>query len=308
MALDVPFIIVSGTIGEEAAVELMRAGAHDFVLKDKLARLVPAVEREIVEARNRVEQARMREQLRKSEETLARSERLRAIGQMASGISHDIKNLFHPLLLHAQLLEMALASGNVDEAREAVTEIKQVVRIGLERLERLRVFSRRPTESKAESLDLNRIAREATELAKPRLSTVAPGRVISIERELGNPLPFRGYASDILSAVLNIIVNAIDAMKDGGTITVRTGEAEGCAWIRIEDDGPGMSEEVQQRAFEPFFSTKGDEGTGLGLAMVQSCVRQHGGKVTLETAPGQGAKFTLWFPETRGRFDRVRAE
>lgn len=307
-AIDVPFIVVSGTIGDEAAVELMRAGAHDFVLKDKLARLVPVVEREVVEVRNRIEQARMREQLRKSEETLARSEKLRAIGQMASGISHDIKNLFHPLMLHAQLLEMALASGSLDEAREAVTEIKQVVRIGLERLERLRVFSRRSTESKAEPLDLNRIACEATELAKPRLSMVALGRLISIERELGDPPLFRGYACDVLSAVLNLIVNAIDAMQDGGTITARTGQSEGCAWIQIEDDGPGMTKDIELRVFEPFFSTKGDEGTGLGLAMVQSCVQQHGGKVTLETAPGQGAKFTLSFPVTRRRSDRAQAE
>jgi signal transduction histidine kinase len=105
-----------------------------------------------------------------------------------------------------------------------------------------------------------------------------------------------------VTAVVNLVVNAIDAMPDGGTITLRTGASGQRAWITVADTGPGMTPEVQARVFEPFFTTKGDEGTGLGLSMVFATMQRHGGSVSLETEPGKGAAFTLSFrlsPEPR---------
>lgn len=293
--IDVPFIIVSGTIGEERAVESMRAGAHDFVLKDRMARLGAAVEREVTEASRRAEQARMREQLRQSEIALARSEKLRALGQMAAGITHDLKNLLAPLWLHLQVLERTLRKGVTTDAQGSIDEMRQVLDRGIRTLERLREFSRQSAERRPEQVDLNRVARDAVEVARPRM---ASGRraMCTITQHDGDPPRVLAQQDEVVSAVVNLVINAIDAMPDGGDICLRTGEERGGAWIEVTDDGPGMTSEIEQRVFEPFFSTKGAEGTGLGLAMVYACVMRHGGAISLKTAPGEGAAFRLWFP------------
>ena len=293
--IDLPFIIVSGTIGEERAVESMRAGAHDFILKDRLARLGPAVTREITEATRRAEQARMREQLRQSELALGRSEKLRALGQMAAGITHDLKNLLAPLWLHLQVLERALRSGQTADCKSSVEDMRQILDRGIRTLERLRDFSRQSAERRTEQVDLNRVARDAADVARPRMAS--GGRALClIEQKLGQPPHVLAVGDEVVSAVVNLVINAIDALPDGGHIQLRTGEERGGAWIEVSDDGPGMPPEVEQRVFEPFFSTKGAEGTGLGLAMVYACVMRHGGAIHLRTAPGQGATFRLWLP------------
>jgi signal transduction histidine kinase len=109
-----------------------------------------------------------------------------------------------------------------------------------------------------------------------------------VREELGGAPPVLGSSGEIVSALVNLIVNAIDAMPNGGTIWLRTGEADRGSWVEVADDGPGMPPEVEIRVFEPFFTTKGEEGTGLGLAMVFACMQRHGRSVTLETAPGKG--------------------
>ncbi|MCK6589034.1 MAG: hybrid sensor histidine kinase/response regulator [Polyangiaceae bacterium] len=293
--MDVPFIIMSGTIGEEMAVEAMRAGAHDMILKDRRARLIPAVEREVAEARRRAEQRETKDKLLASEETLRKTEKLRSLGKMAAGLSHDLKNVCNPLALHIQVIRRSLKRGNTADALESVEEMDQVLKRALEMLERLRDFSRQAPEKKAEVVDLNHIAHEAAELAKPRMAS--GGRRMSvIHEEFGSPPPVLGHAGEIVSAVVNLVVNAIDALKEGGTITVRTGEEDGKAIVSVEDDGPGITPEMQHRIFEPFFTTKGQEGTGLGLAMVFACMQRHGGTIALKSAPGEGARFTLSFP------------
>lgn len=297
--LDVPFIIMSGTIGEERAVEAMRAGAHDMILKDRRARLIPAVEREVAEAQRRAEQRETKERLRASEEALRKTEKLRSLGKMAAGLSHDLKNVCNPLSLHLQVVRRALKRGQTTDALESVDEMDQILKRALEMLERLREFSRQAPERKAQVVELNHIAHEAAELAKPRMAS--GGRKVSVIREeLDRPPPVLGHSGEIVSAVVNLVVNAIDALAEGGTITVRTGEQDGTAVVSVEDDGPGMPPDVQQRIFEPFFTTKGQEGTGLGLAMVFACMQRHGGTVTLKSAPGEGAKFTLCFPPAPG--------
>ncbi|MBK8257426.1 MAG: hybrid sensor histidine kinase/response regulator [Polyangiaceae bacterium] len=293
---DVPFVIVSGTIGEERAVESMRAGARDFILKDRLARLGPAVRRELTESQARQEKARMREQLQQSEAVLRRSEKLRALGEMAAGITHDLKNLLAPLSLHLQLVERGLRNGAPkDDLQGSVVEMKQILDRGIRTIERLRAFSRQAPERKAELIDLRRLAQEAAEVARPRMAS-NQNALSTITHELGDAPEVWAQADEVLAAIVNLVVNAIDAMPKGGAITIRTGEERCGGWIEVEDTGPGMPPEVEQRVFEPFFSTKGADGTGLGLAMVYACMMRHGGAVSLKTAPGEGARFRLWFP------------
>jgi signal transduction histidine kinase len=282
---DVPFLLVSGTIGEEAAVEAMRAGVHDFVLKDRLARLVPAISRELTEASHRAS-------LRRAEAALLRAEKLRALGQMAAGIAHDFKNLLNPLGLHLEIVDRALRKANV-ERPDAIAVMRDIIRRGAETIDRLRTFSRLDPEPVAEHIDLAAAAREAVELVRPRLEAHP---AISLHTDLAETGTVRGHTADAIGAIVNLLVNAADACGDRGTIAVRTGGDERAAWVEVADDGPGMTPDVEVRVFEPFFSTKGEQGTGLGLANVFATVQRHGGEIQLDTAPGRGARFTMTFP------------
>jgi len=243
--------------------------------------------------------ARANAELRMSRDVLARTEKLRALGQMAAGVSHDLKNILNPLSLHLQIAERALARGTPERTTESLGEMKAVLRRALETLDRLREFSRQAPESKTQTVDLNTLVHEAVEIAKPRMSSRRGGLGRIVEQP-GTPPAVVARAGEVVSAIVNLVVNAIDVLPDGGTISLRTGEARGGGFVRVADTGPGMPPEIQERVFEPFFTTKGAEGTGLGLAMVYATMQRHGGTTTLETAPGAGAAFTLWFPgETR---------
>ena len=236
-------------------------------------------------------------ELRASHETLARTEKLRALGQMAAGVSHDLKNILNPLSLQVQLVERCIDRGNVADAKQTLTEMRQVLTRGVQTVERLREYSRQSRDARTEDIDLNRLVHEAAEIARPRMAGRG-GRMNRMREELGAPLPVKGRSADIVNALVNLIINAIDAMPDGGNIVLRTGEESGTSWVQVADDGPGMPPDVERRIFEPFFTTKGEEGTGLGLAMVYACMQRHGGSVKVETAPGNGTTFTLFFPRS----------
>jgi signal transduction histidine kinase len=234
-----------------------------------------------------------------SQEMLARTEKLRALGQMAAGVSHDLRNILNPLSLHLQVVQRALNRGDVEEAKTSIPEMKQVVVRGVQTLERLRDYSRQTKEGKTELVDLDRLAREAATIATPRMVGNGGGRTVKIVEALSSPPPVMAQAGEAVSALVNLLVNAIDAFAGrGGAITLRSGEADGGSWIEVEDDGPGMPPEVERRVFEPFFTTKGSEGTGLGLANVYAAMKRVGGTITLVTAPGEGTRFRLWFPAT----------
>jgi len=138
--------------------------------------------------------------------------------------------------------------------------------------------------------DLNHLVREAVEIARPRLSG------IGLITELGNPGSVRINVSDFVAAVVNLIFNAIEAMQSRGTIWVRSGEASNGGWVQIVDSGPGIAPEIRERILEPFFTTKGKEGTGLGLSMVYAFTQRYQGKLSIDSEPGSGMTFTMWFP------------
>jgi signal transduction histidine kinase len=238
-------------------------------------------------------------ELRASRAVLERTEKLRALGEMAAGISHDLKNILNPLSLHLQLLRRML-KGGAPGAVEAVAEMEQVLRRGVETVERLRAFSRQAPDGRIEAVDLDAVAREAIALSHPRIASTRRTAGVRLVAELGAPPPIQGRSSELLTAILNLIVNAIDAMPEGGTITVTSGALDGGAWVRVADDGPGIPDEIRARVFEPFFTTKGTEGTGLGLALVYALAQRYGGTVTLDTAPRRGTSFMLWFPTKLG--------
>jgi signal transduction histidine kinase len=234
-------------------------------------------------------------ELRASREALRRTEKLRALGEMAAGISHDLKNLLNPLSLHLQLLKRILKRKD-EGAEDAIAEMESVVRRGVETVERLRDFSRQAPEGRPEPVDLDRVAHEAVELGRPRIIAKRRARGVRLVEQLAHPPPVLARSTELVGALLNLIVNAIDALAEGGTVTVATGAGEGDAWVRVHDDGPGIPDEIQHRIFEPFFTTKGTEGTGLGLAMVYAFAERHGGSVSLDSGPGRGTSFSLRLP------------
>lgn len=242
------------------------------------------------------ELARSRRELRASRDLLERTHKLRALGEMAAGISHDLKNILNPLSLHLQFLKRAVPKEDVD-SQQSIADMQLVLRRGLETIERLRAFSRQAPAGNPDLVDLDQLANEALEICKPRLRMGHDRHVRLVSRPGGAPR-VRMRASDGVAAVVNLVVNAMDALEaTGGAIEVATGAAEEGAFLRVQDDGPGMPADVEARVFEPFFTTKGEEGTGLGLAMVYAFVQRSRGRLSLETAPGRGATFTLWFPD-----------
>jgi signal transduction histidine kinase len=230
-------------------------------------------------------------ELRASKEALARSEKLRALGQMAAGVSHDLKNILNPLHLQLQLLRRRLPPG-AESAEEIVGRMEEVVKYGVDVVERLREFSRQEPEAMAEPVALERVLETAMDLCGPRVPT---GARFELRREPSPTPPVLARRSELVTAVVNLVFNAIEAMPTGGQIVVRTGAEKGGGWIEVADDGPGMPPEIERHIFEPFFTTK-DQGTGLGLAMVYAFVHRHSGELTLDTAPGRGTRLRLWFP------------
>lgn len=233
-------------------------------------------------------------ELRATRAALERHEKLRALGEMAAGAAHDLKNILNPLGLFLQLAGRQVAAGKLDEVQASLREMRMVVDRGVGLVESLRQFSRQEPNSGAHLVDLGTLAREAVTIARPRASGQR-GALPHVVEELADGCNVLGREGDIVAAVVNLIANAQDVV-DGGTITIRTGAWGNGFFVDVEDDGPGMCQEIKDRIFEPFFSTKGENGTGLGLAMVYSTMLRHRGTVEVFSEPGKGARFRMWFP------------
>jgi len=249
------------------------------------------------------------EDLRQSQATALQQERLRALGQMASGIAHDINNAISPVTLYTEsLLEdepnLSLAARrHVEIIRRAVSDVAETVT-------RLHEFSRqRKASTTLQPVDLNELARQVVGLTHARWSDMAQQRgvVIDMRAELDAELPvIMGIESELRDALVNLIFNAVDAMPDGGPLTVRTifvhePARQGRPPVRlvgleVTDGGVGMDEDTQRRCMEPFFTTKGERGTGLGLAMVYGTMQRHGSAIQIDSALGKGTSFRFSFP------------
>ena len=247
--------------------------------------------------------------LRQTQEAVMQQERLRAFGQMASGIAHDINNAISPVLLCAEsLLETERdlsdrARKQLEMMRRAATDVAQTVA-------RLREFYRK-RESLLEQtpVDVNGIIRQVIDMTRARWSDMPQqrGAVIEMRTELAADLsPILGVESELREAAINLIFNAVDAMPDGGILTLRTrivnrvdDQANRVLLpniaIEVSDSGVGMNAETRKHCTEPFFSTKGERGTGLGLAMVYGIARRHGADLEIESAPGAGTTIRLNF-------------
>jgi PAS domain S-box-containing protein len=244
--------------------------------------------------------------LRETQQAVMQQERLRALGQMASGIAHDINNAISPIALYTEsLLEKepnlsARARDNLEIIQRAVEDVAQTVA-------RMREFYRqREPQLTLAPVYVNRLVKQVLDLTRARWSDMPQQRgiVIRLQEELSPNLPaIMAVESELREALINLVFNAVDAMPEGGTLTLKTNLA-GIAGnsdprhvqISVTDDGMGMDEDTRRLCLEPFFTTKGERGTGLGLAMVYGSVRRHSAELEIESAPRKGTTVRLSFP------------
>jgi signal transduction histidine kinase/ActR/RegA family two-component response regulator/HAMP domain-containing protein len=247
--------------------------------------------------------------LSQSQQTVLQQERLRALGQMASGIAHDINNAISPVSLYTDTL-LEREPNLSERARGFLVTIQRAIEDVAETVARMREFYRpREQQLVLARVDLNQIVEQVVDLTRARWSDLPQQRgvVIRLEKDLLPRLPgVMGAEVEIRDALTNLIFNAVDAMPDGGTLTLRTrvGTAPGEQGksvpreveVDICDTGIGMSEETRRRCLEPFYTTKGERGTGLGLAMVYGMVQRHSADLEIVSELGKGTTFRLVFP------------
>lgn len=239
-------------------------------------------------------------ELKATQQQVIQQERLSAIGQMASGIAHDFNNTLTPILGFTELLlESDMLLDDKVEARRCLEMLRTSTKDAASVVSRLREFYRpADTDEEFPVVDLAKIVQQAVSLTEPkwRSQTQAQGVTIDVTVELKASPFVAGEESALREVLTNLIFNAVDAMPEGGRISLETSMEAGDAVIHVRDTGTGMSDAVRQRCLEPFFSTKGELGTGLGLSMVYGIVERHRGKLEIESAAGQGTTFIIRLP------------
>ncbi|MEM9491156.1 MAG: ATP-binding protein, partial [Myxococcota bacterium] len=320
-----PFIIVSGAIGEDTAVRAMRAGAHDYVLKDNLGRLAVAVARELRAAKERA-------QSRELEKRLMHADRLAAIGQLAAGVAHEINNPLAFIIGNVEILgehvetmrtlirscERLAALGAGDELAPVAAEIRDIISSGdlehaLYDMHEIRMASMSGAERIAAIVrDLRTFARiedddiemvqinEVVNIACNMVENTIRHKAI-LQRNLGEIPRFAADRNKLIQTVVNLLVNAAQAIEDGeigeNAVRVVTRRDGDTMVLEVSDTGSGIPEVIRKQIFEPFFTTKSrDEGTGLGLALCADIVRKHRGTIAVTSELGEGTCFTIRIP------------
>jgi signal transduction histidine kinase len=305
--LEIPFIIISGTIGEETAVTTMQQGAADYLLKDRIGRLGSAVSRALKEVVERNQHKRLEQQF-------IEAQKMEVVGQLAAGVAHDFNNILSVIIGYSDLVRPELrsdgpAQGYVEEIRQAAERAAVLTR-------QLLIFSRKQTVQPT-VLDLNEVVKDMDKMLRRLIDenielNIVPGK------QIGRVKADAGQVGQVL---MNLVVNARDAMPNGGKLLVETQNATldenyalthksviagDYAMLAVTDTGTGMTEAVKAHMFEAFFTTKPiGKGTGLGLATCQTIVKQCGGHIGLYSELGKGTTFKVYFPKVHQRLDVV---
>jgi two-component system cell cycle sensor histidine kinase/response regulator CckA len=303
--LDLPFILVSAVVSEETAVAAMKAGAHDYMMKRKLARLGPAIERELREAQTRVGRKAAEAALRQSEEQLRHTQKMDAVGRLAASVAHDFNNILTAIMGHTSMMLKQLSPG--DPLRKNAEPVEKCAQMAAALTRQLLAFSRKEPPARC-VLQLNDAILNIEIMLR---------RLISGDIEFQTTIdPDAGYVNadpnQIEQVIMNLVVNARDAMPDGGKLTITTARArlgdserrensnsdvEDYVLLSISDTGTGMSDEVKTHLFEAFYTTKpAGKGTGLGLATCFGIVKQNNGHIEVQSEIGKGTTFKIYFP------------
>lgn len=244
--------------------------------------------------------------LKQTQQTVLQQERLRALGQMASGIAHDINNAISPVVLYAESL-LETEPGISEKGRKYLEIIQQATEDVASTVSRMREFYRkREPQLSLTEVNLNQLVKQVIELTRVKWYNMPQqkGIVIATDTELDQNLAaVMGVESEIREALTNLVFNGVDAMPDGGTLKFTTRIVEDSnakniqqAFLEVTDTGLGMDEATRSRCLEPFYTTKGERGTGLGLAMVYGIMERHSAEIQIESSPGQGTTVRMVFP------------
>jgi PAS domain S-box-containing protein len=242
-------------------------------------------------------------QLQATQQVLMEQERMKAMGQMASGIAHDINNTLAPITLYTEAL-LAGELGTTEPASRYLTTIQSAVGDIEGITHRLRTFYKHEEAEQVEPIDVGEVVETVVDLTRPRWKNMPNklGIEITLETQVAPRLaPILGNRTEIREALINLVFNAVDALPKGGTITIRAGKQgkgkeDRRLAIEVSDTGAGMDEEQRRSCLEPFFTTKGAEGSGLGLAVVHGTIQRHQGEIQIDSSPGQGTTVRLLFP------------
>ncbi|MGH2350930.1 MAG: ATP-binding protein [Chloroflexota bacterium] len=250
-------------------------------------------------------------ELKAAQEQVVQQERLRALGEMASGIAHDFNNALTPVVAYADLL--LDDATRLDDPQRVRKYLELIYRAGQDAasvVRRLRDFYRQAQPSEyAVAVNVGQVIEQVVALTQPRWRSqaLAEGRTITVELDLQVVPPIGGDEAELREAVTNLIFNAVDAMPEGGTITIRTRPDGEHVLIEVEDTGTGMPDDVRRRCLDPFFTTKGERGSGLGLSMVHGIVRRHEGTLSIASELAVGTTFSIRLPvrpeQTSGQTD-----
>ena len=310
---DVPFIFVSGTLGEEVAIEALKAGASDYVIKDRLARITTSVRRALREATERAERRHAEEALRRMEARLRQAQRLEAMGTLAGGIAHDFNNILAAILGFGERALRDTPAGS--RLRRDLESVLAAGERGRALVDRVLAFSRAGTAERV-AVHVEEVVREALDLVAARSPQ---GIVVETALHAGRAA-MQGDPTQVHQLLMNLATNALQAMPSGGTLrvslrsaradaarvaTIGTIAAADYIVLEVADTGTGIPPEILDRIFDPFFTTKEvGVGTGLGLSLVHGIVMQVGGAIDVASTVGSGTTFTVYLPRAGDATDQ----
>jgi GAF domain-containing protein len=250
------------------------------------------------------------ESLKKAQDRLIQTEKLRALGQVAGGVVHDFNNILTSILGRTQLTLKRLEKQGLEKPEALLKDLKSIEESatdGVEILSRIQKLSKSKKATAFTLVDLNQIVEDSLEMTQAcwQDSAILSGIRVNVKKDLKDIEKVLGDPTELREVVTNLILNAVDAMPEGGTLIFRTEQDQEFVYLKVSDTGIGMSEEVKSRIFEPFFTTKETKGTGLGMSVVHNIITRHDGEIQIRSSPDQGSTFIIKLPKYKGELHFV---